>query len=249
MIKEYLYETYISLFEKIYLSKNKKQKEKIWNKIKYKTNILEYAIQINDKQFRANIIAYKILTDKSFWNTDLYKKIIDKIFLYNELAKTKINGYSFLILALENENLKLTKEQKKFLIFEAENCPHTEKYYNEKRNDETNMHGYGFRDLRYKILKNISFTIQEKTNLFMFFYKDDEIKLDILNEFEWEIAKVLGIISEEDYSSIYHLEENDIKKKIQDEKQVKEILDKITLCKNIYSKITEDEIQKYKNNF
>lgn len=248
MIKEYLLENYISIFEKAYLSKTKSLRTKLWNKIKNRTTLLEYATEANNKNFKSNIIVYEILKDVNLRETEIYKKIIDYIFKNKELARLKIEDTSLLSLALENKDLILSKEQKQFLIFEAENCPHTEKYYQEKRNDETYIHGFGFRDLRYKILKNKSFTIQEKTNLFIFFYPDSEIKIDILNDFEWEIAKELGIANEHDYSGIYLLEENDIKEKIKDENIIKEIIDKINLCKNIYSKIPDEEIKKYKNN-
>ena len=191
---------------------------------------------------------HEILNDINFRNTSIYKKIVDYILKNEKLAKIKIEDASFLSLVLENKNLKLSKEQKQFLIFEAENCPHTEKNYKEKRNTGTYIHGYDFRDLRYKILKNISFTIQEKENLFMFFYPDDEIKIHILNDFEWEIAKELGIADENDYSGIYHLDENDIKEKIKDKNILKEIIDKINLCKNIYNKIPEEAMKKYRNN-
>lgn len=248
MIKEYLLESYISIFEKVYFSSNNNLRNKMWNKIKNNYTILDYATQTNNKNFKSNIIAYEILKDLNLRETEIYKKIVNLIFKNKELSKLKIKSNSFLSTALENRNLLLSKEQKQFLIFEAENCPHTEKYYQEKRTDETYTHGYGFRDLRYKILKNKSFTIQEKTNLFIFFYPDNEIKIDILNDFEWEIAKQLGIANEKDYSGIYHLEEKDIMDKLKNEELTKEIIDKINLCKNIYSKIPDEEIKKYKNN-
>ena len=250
MIKEYLIELYIAFFEKIYESSNKDLMNKIWQKLKTNATLLEYAITIDKNNFKSKIIAYKILKDKTLYNTNIYKKLIETIYSKETIAREKPNHSTdtFLFLSLENTNLELSKEQKQFLIFEAENCPYTENYYKEKLTNETSIHGAGLTDIRYRILKNSSFSLQEKTNLFLFFYPDTELKIAILEELEWEIAKKLEIVNEKDYSGIYLLNENEIKEKIKDEKQSKEVYNKIILCKYIQTKIPEEEIKRYRNN-
>ena len=250
MIKEYLIEFYITFFEKVYESNNKDLMNKIWQKLKTNTTLLEYAITIHKNNFKSPIIAYKILKDRVFYDADIYKKLIETIYSKETIARQKINSSSdtFLFLTLENTDLELSKQQKQFLIFEAEKCPYTENYYKEKRKDETNIHGSGLTDIRYRILQNASFSIQEKTNLFLFFYPDSDVKIYILNELEWEIAKILGIANEKEYSGIYALEIEDIKQKIHSEKEQKKIINKINLCKYIQTKIPEEEIKRYKNN-
>lgn len=249
MVKEYFLEFYIILFEKICEFKKTEQIVKFWNAIKNRSTLLEYATQIKDNTFRSKIIAFKILEDSSFYESELYFKIVNYIFKNKTLARARINESSFLSKILENKNLQLTKEQKQFVIFEAESCPHTEKYYQEKITHESYVHGYDFKDIRYKILKNISFSLQEKTNLFMLFYPDNEVRFGILNDLEWEISRELDIVNKKDYSGIYCLDENDIIEKIKDETKVKEIIEKINLCKNIRNKIPEEEVEKFKNNF
>lgn len=249
-MKEYLIDLYITFFEKVYESNNKDLMNKIWQKLKTNTSLLEYAITINKNNFKSASIAYKILKDKTLYNTNIYKKLIETIYSKEIIARQKPNhsADTFLFLSLENTNLELTKHQKQFLIFEAEKCPYTENYYKEQLLNETSIHGAGLTDIRYRILQNSSFTIQEKTNLFLFFYPDIELKIAILDELEWEIAKKLGIANEKEYCGIYLLNENDIKEKIKEEQQSKEIYDKIILCKYIQTKIPKEEIKKYRNN-
>ena len=249
-MKEYLIDLYITFFEKVYESNNKDLMNKIWQKLKTNTSLLEYAITINKNNFKSASIAYKILKDKTLYNTNIYKKLIETIYSKEIIARQKPNhsADTFLFLSLENTNLELTKHQKQFLIFEAEKCPYTENYYKEQLLNEMSIHGAGLTDIRYRILQNSSFTIQEKTNLFLFFYPDIELKIAILDELEWEIAKKLGIANEKEYSGIYLLNENDIKEKIKEEQQSKEIYDKIILCKYIQTKIPKEEIKKYRNN-
>lgn len=252
MGKEYLLELYILFFEKIFNTNNKDLINKIWQRIKTNTSLLELATKTNNNAFYSKIIAYMVLKDKDLYNTPIYLNLINEIYKSKQLAKTKIRNSetsTFLLITLENEDLPLTKEQKIFLIFEAEDCPFTEKYYKENKNLITSTHGIGIFDIRFKILKNQSFSLQEKENLFLLFYPDDEIKIDILAELEWEAARELGIASyEKDYDDIYILTEEDTKNIINDENKYSKIISKINLCKFIKSKIPEDEIKRYRNN-
>lgn len=251
MNKEYLLELYILLFEKIFNTNNKELKNKVWQKIKINTTLLKLATKINGNTFYSNIIVYMILKDKELYNTPIYLNLINKIYENEHLARTKINNLetsTFLFITLDNEDLLLTKEQKIFLIFEAEKCPFTEKYYKENKSIVTNTHGAGIFDIRFKILKNQNFTLKEKANLLFLFYPDDQIKIDVLSELEWEIAKELKVIDyKNNYDNIYNLADKDIKKSLENKNKYIKILSTINLCEFIKSKISDEEMKKYKN--
>ena len=251
MLKTFLMEFCIFYLDKIYKSTNMTNKNKIWNYVKNNKPILESAICIENDKFKSNIIASLILLDKDLYNTEIYNTLINKIYQNKNIARDKsvIKNKTFLILSLLNEDLKLTKEQKIFLIYEAENSPYTEKSYKENKNNLDNLHGTGFFDIRYKILKNINFTLHEKINLFLLFYPDNDLKIEILSELEWEVARDLQIANyEKDYEDIYFLSNEVIKTKINEQKKQKYIIDIIDLCKFIKSIIPEDELKLYKNN-
>lgn len=243
MIKEYLLEIYIYYLENIFITGEKKKKEETWNKIKHNDKLLKYVSTVKNDTFKSNIIVSRILEDKTLYNTEVYNKIVEIIYNNKKIAAKKINENSvttFLLLTLKNEELPLTKEQKIFLIFEAENSPFTEKYYKEKLYEAKNIHGSGLNDIRYKILCNESFTLQEKMNLFYMFYPDDDIKLAILRELEWSILKELKIVTHKDtHEEIYDLEYEELSKSI---------VERIKLCKHIKEIIPEQVVKSYINN-
>lgn len=243
MIKEYLLDIYIYYLENIFSTLNKKKKEDTWNKIKNNKKILKHASDIEKDSFKSNILVSKILQDETLYNTEIYNRLIETIYTNKKIATTKINDNfpnTFLLLTLINKELKLTKEQKLFLIFEAENSPYTEKYYKEKLYETKSIHGSGLNDIRYKILCNPNFSLQEKINLFNMFYPDDDIKLGILKELEWSILKELKIVTHKDtHEEIYDLEYK---------KLSKSIVERIELCKHIKEIIPEQVVKSYINN-
>ena len=231
---------YIKILEKS-LTKdisNKEKNIKLWNKIKNNNKLLKYSININNNTFYSNIIVENILRDKSLYNTVIYNELINNILKNKNLSRIKsyINSNkTLLLIILENDSLVLTKEQKIFIIYEAENSPNTSKYYKENLKSN-NIHGIGILDIRYYILKNKNFSLQEKKNLFNFFYPDDELKMVIIEELEWLIIKELKI-ENIDYINLTNSQI------IQDNK----IKDLINLINYMKSTIPEKVILNYKN--
>lgn len=252
MLKEYLKEIYINYFEKVFASNETEKINKLWNKIKTNEPILNYATSLdNNNNIKSKIIAYKILKDKDMYETNIYQDLINKIYKSSKLCRTKLNermiDKTFLMLTLENENLILTKKQKEFLIYEAESSPYTEKFYKENIKDERTIHGNVLFDIRYTLLKNKNFTLQEKKNLFIFFYPDDELKLAILEELEWEIFKDLNSYNiNTNYSTTLDIE-NHVIIRLMELNDIN-LLSKINLCISIRKDIPDNIIKMRINN-
>lgn len=252
MLKVYLLELYIYYFEKVVASKETEKINKIWKNIKNNESLLNLAITLDDNyNIKSKIIAFKILKDREMYETNIYQDLINKIYSNSKLCRTKLSDRiidkTFLMLTLENKNLILSKKQKEFLIYEAENSPCTEKFYKENIKDERTIHGNILFDIRYEILKNKNFTLQEKKKLFMFFYLDDEIKLVILEELEWEIFKELDSYNiNVNYSTALDIE-NHVIIKLMELNDVN-LLSKINLCIDIRKKISENVLKMCINN-
>lgn len=235
MIKEYFLTMTMFYFEKTLSSNDKSKIKKVWNKLKRNITLLEFSAKINRYNFNSNIIVSYILKDKDLYDSKIYKKVINEIYSNKVLAqkkplKSSIN--TFLLLTLENEELKLSKEQKVFLIFEAETSPYTKKYYEEGLKHEISIHGGGIFDIRYKILQNKNYTFQEKKNLFLLFYPDEEVRVDILKEMEWDILNMLVTNYEDsEYEEIYNLNNEPLINKLKVQNKKDELLEKINFCK------------------
>ena len=251
MFKEHLFNLYLEHLEKIFKSDNKEKIKKYWEQVKTKEEFLTYATKIINYNFKSKIIATKILKDKSMYKTKIYKDIVNKILKSKTLAREYIFKdlkKTFLMLVLENDELKLSKEQKLFIILEAEDSPFTKKNYD--KYNTISIHGGGIFDIRYLIIKNKNFSYQEKKNLFHFFYPDDEMKINILKELEWEVLKLLkdSTFEDDDYNAIYSKEPNNLTKRLKEIKNEVELIKKINLCKYIKSIIPQSAIKKYVNN-
>lgn len=247
MITEYLFPLYIIRFEKAYYSKDKNKIINLWKKFSENNDFLEFATKLDNNTFNSNLIAYYILSDQNLYNTKIYEELINKIYSNKVLARQKINNSSSLLMkTLENKKLKLTSKQKLFLIFEAEDSPFTEKYYKENLKHQSTVHGNGIFDIRYKLLENNNFSLQEKKNLIVLLYPDDEIKLSILNELEWKIQTVLSSFPIRD--DFYNLTKEDLIYIIGSNEIENDIIEKIELCRYIKKIVPEATIRKYINN-
>lgn len=90
---------------------------------------------------------------------------------------------TFLQLTLYNPNLELTREQKDFAVSEAMKQSNTTLEYKKQRNH----HIGGKFDIRYQILMNPNWSIEEKANLVYDFYGNDELWDETLEQWEWAI--------------------------------------------------------------
>lgn len=246
MIKTFLYDFYIKYLEKNINHKNKA--DKIWNHIKKNSLILDYATEVYHDEFKSKTIAYYILNDRELYNTAIYNKLINLIYTNVKIARTTIGSKfnSFLLLTLNNKNLNLTKEQKIFLIFEAENQPCTKKDYDNMDKTILTNHGTGLFDIRYKILLNHNFSYREKKNLFFMFYPDEEIQISILEDLEWTIITAFDKHNKK-YSDINNITIEEITTIFKNKKEQNEILKNIKLYKELLKFIPENLLNERKN--
>jgi len=243
MITEFTLDLYLNHLESIFLGRDIKKIKKVWNKTVDNMKILEYSSNLINDSFKSNVIVEKILEEKRLYNTEVYNKIINIIYSNKILQrkKTLINcSNSFLTTTLYNENLILNDKQKKLLVFEAKNSLYADKTFNIDLKNFESIHGSGLNDIRYRILCNVSFPVDEKINLIKTFYLDDEMKLAILKELEWNIALELNMYNcSDNYDEIYALDINNLSENI---------VSKINLCREIKNILPPTIIKRYKNN-
>lgn len=230
------------LYCSFYIVPNIGDYNKIWSSIKSDLNVLRKAIEIKrNKWDSADIlngptIANFMLLDYENIDKKVYDELINYIYTNKAIARLVVDGasnggYSFLLLSLSNDNLKLTEEQKQFAVNEAMNKIGTTRYKKiqedyscmlekmgiddsitvnididgcispiglKTKNEyfsyifsslsDTQAHGCGAFDIRYYILRNPNWSIEEKQKLVMDFWYDDKVYETYLNDWEWSIV-------------------------------------------------------------
>lgn len=202
------------LYNARYVSHKIDDVDTIWAQIKNNPDILREAVKIRrDKWNTGDIvngltIADSMLIDYTDLDQVAYDELIKSIYSNTDIARIVVGGASnggcsFLLMSLWDHNLKLTEEQKQFAVNEAMNKVGTTRNngnleYTFAMLHNTQAHGKGAFDIRYHILRNPNWTLDEKQKLIMDFYDDDEYYDDCLDQ--WE----LGIVN--DFSSYKGLE-------------------------------------------
>lgn len=181
-------ELYISQYGGIHKEGNY---EEIWNRIKNNKEVLREAIKLTkDKLGQRDLvkgmaICEAIIVDYENVDFEVYQELVNLIYSNEQIARIVLDSYSrggysnisysFLLMTLWNHNLKLSEEQKAFAVAEA--------------TDKTDqVHGRGDFDIRYWILRNPNWTLDEKQKLIMDFWSDDEVYDETLEQWEWNVA-------------------------------------------------------------
>ena len=126
-----------------------------WNKVKDKRELLEWASTVRKDKwgqkdtFNGTTICESMLLDYNNVDQDLYNSLVEKIYSNKDLARIVLKGasnggWSFLLLALQNNGYLLSQEQKDFALDEAMNLYGTTRYTKymdefEKDLDEKNV--------------------------------------------------------------------------------------------------------------
>lgn len=185
--------------------------ESIWEQIKNDSSVLKEAIKVKKDKWNEKdtvnglAISNAMLIDYKDVEQDSYNELIKSIYSNTDIARIVMNGCSFLLMSLWNHNLKLTKEQKVFVVNEAMNMSGTIKHNtcNSQVATMARVHGVGPFDIRYHILRNPNWTLDEKQELVMDFYEDDNDYDDCLEQ--WE----LGIVNDFSHYKGLELPTND----------------------------------------
>lgn len=196
------------LYNSIYVSPRIGDYKEIWTRIRGNKEILKEAIQVIKDKFgdkdvlKSHSITEFILLDYENVDSSIYQDLINIIYSNTDIARIVLNGASnggdsFLLMSLFNPNLKLTEEQKAFAVDEAMNklgtirCQgmETDNYLQRllQITSTKQAHGVGTFDIRYYILKNSNWTLEEKQKLVMDFWYDNEAYDECLNTWEWGI--------------------------------------------------------------
>ena len=280
------FELYVSLFG---LPK-RGNPEEIWNDIKENKELLRWAItptkdKFNEKDLVNGLtICGYILSDCENIDKDIYQELINLIYSNEQIARIVVNGasnggYSYLLMSLWNEDLKLTKEQKAFAVHEAmfkigtvwqkeledsysrslekrgitddttvidvDGCVNPigaktkSEYMNHLFNilSDTQAHGKGAFDIRYQILRNSNWSIEEKEKLIMDFWYDDEEYSDTLDEWEGDIINDIAALDNHNFFEPYYLHEYsyaDLLKISGDKDKTDVIWSEIEFCKTMH---------------
>ena len=120
-------------------------------------------------------------------------------------------------MSLYNSNLELTNEQKNYALEEAMN------------QESSYIHGNGYFDIRYWILRNSSWTNYEKQKLINTFWPLENDFAESLNAWEWQIVNASdGLLS---LDNIYAYTYEDILKIIQDKRHADKLWKDINFCR------------------
>ena len=174
-----------------------------------KAPYIAMAILLDYENVDPNI--YNQLIDIIYSNVNIARYVVDNSNF----------GNSLLLMSLFNNNLKLTDEQKNFAVDEAMNKVGTVRY-EQKLNEYVSKlkekkistlliekillnhyifsvinanqaHGVDFKDIRYYILRNSSWSFEEKQKLVNDFWFDDKEYSRYVKQWEQEIIKSLAI--------------------------------------------------------
>lgn len=215
-------ELYISMFgtlrDKQMLGK---MPSEIWEKIISDDEILRDAIKVtknkwNEDCFNANCIANMMLWSYKDINEEIYQELVNKVLSNRKLSSINYNIYRCLEGAISNHNLKLTEEQKNFCIslipqFEG-----------------------GVFDIRYYILRNISWSEKEKKEILNKYYSEDEYD-EALDQWKWAIINDLcpNLDNPLDICSLFDYTKEDISKIYPESSEsiIDMIMEEIEFCK------------------
>lgn len=245
------------LYNSIYVYPRIGDYKEVWSRIRNNKEVLREAIQVTKDKFgerdivKGLSIAELILLDYDNIDLDIYNNLINTIYSNTDIARIVLNGASnggdsFLLMSLFNPNLKLTKEQKAFAVNEAMNKLGTTRYSEVKIDNyfqrlfyiisTKQAHGVGAFDIRYYILKNSNWSLEEKQKLVMDFWYDNVMYSEYLNAWEWNIindnANYKGNpVSQFNIDYLYEYSYSDLLLFYKDEETTTRIWNEIEFCK------------------
>lgn len=115
-----------ALYISEYVNFNHDAYMKIWNRLKSNNSILRESFKIvknkcGEESLQYSSICEAILMDSDSVDSGVYQELVDIIYSNKRAARIVLSDRydSFLLLTLMNPNLKLTEEQKRFAVEEA----------------------------------------------------------------------------------------------------------------------------------
>lgn len=185
----------------------------------------------------------------SLWNYDLKLTKEQKAFAVNE-AMNKIGTTRY----KENENafskkldeMRISDNNTTIVEFGGSKNPAGQKTVSMYMNglfyqlSRTQAHGTGYFDIRYHILRNPNWTLEEKQRLIMDFWYDDDDYEEALEQWEWGIINDCENWNMELYSpyiekcGMYEWSYNMLLKIFKDKNKTDKIYEEINFCKQMH---------------
>lgn len=192
--------------------------QKLWEEILLKqgnNGLLREAIKpiMNKKgesMIQAPTICDCILKNYTKVDETIYQELVNYIYTIPTIARTKAGGVfsksnsSFLVQTLQNHNLILNERQKLTAVTEALSMPGAI-LSNDSETKGTNIlkaHGTTPFDIRYEILMNPNWTIEEKANLIYDFYEKDEDFNEVICTWEEDIINNSSFYSQKGFQAM-----------------------------------------------
>lgn len=278
-----------NLYKAKYILNNAKVVSEIWNDIKHNIQLLEWAIKLTKAKFGQRdlvngvSICENILINYNEIDRNIYDELIKLIYSNEQIARIVLDGasnggFSFLLMSLWNQELKLTDEQKKFAEKEAMFKIGTKFWHQQSEKfsheldkmgitdditvsididgcnnpigqkskaqymdylfsnlSDNQAHGIGDYDIRYHILNNPNWTIEEKQKLVFDFWADEEEYDEHLEQWEWGIINDAQINFEDspllEKSELSYYKYDDILDVFSNELIAKKIWKEILFCR------------------
>lgn len=236
------------LYRIAYVNKDYKKLRELWLNIRKDEQLLWLASQvIKDKFdekdiFASNCLVALTLDDYNHVNRGIYGDVVNKIYDSEDLARIVLDestngGYSFLLYTLDNNKLKLSDKQKAFAYNEAMNQPGTRRTEDYKSVYDLRLntcHGRYPYDIRYHILKNHNWSLEEKQIMVQDFYVDEQAYANLVNQVEIDIqelyAEAMQVVP---IDEIIYLSEEDIKNLVVNRNKRFEIMNETAFVKTL----------------
>ncbi len=225
--------------------------QKIWEELlleKGDNRLLRQAIKpIMNKEgevmVQAPTICDYILKKSKEVDKAIYQELVDWIYTFPTIARTKAgkvfckSNSSFLVQTLQNHDLALDEMQKFVAVTEALSMPSAIHCVDSdsKKHNMSQIYGSTPFDIRYEILMNPNWTIEEKANLVYDFYEKEEDFKQAISAWEKNIINNSSFYSQNGFEAmnqdkLYYYTEEEISKYYREKDQNKKIREEIRLC-------------------
>lgn len=203
------------------------------NAIKIKTN------QEGDLTVLAPTICEEILTNPQDVREDIYQELVDLIYISSQIGREKAPNMdsSFLVQTLRNHDLILTQDQKNIAVTDALSMPGAIFFMDQGSLKKYNLTNHGLHsfDIRYEILMNPNWRIEEKADLVYRFYNHDLDFHTALEDWKENIVNNSSFYSIHGFEAmhkekLYEYQEHDFMKYYPLKDQRKNVMEEVRMC-------------------
>lgn len=235
------------LYSAIYKNPKRGSFQKLWEEIlleQGENGILKNAIKVETNQEGNLTVAAPTICDLILKNPrdikeDIYQELVDLIYIRSQIGRENISGKtsSFLVQTLRNHDLILTQDKKNIAVTESLSMPGASFFIDQDSLKEWNLtnHGLNAFDIRYEVLMNPNWTIEEKAHLVYRFYDLDEDFHIAVDAWKENIVNNSSFYSIHGFKSmhkekLYDYQEEELMKYYPLEENRKNVMEEIRMC-------------------